>query len=177
MLDVGVLDKAIGRVPDWPKKGILFYDITGVLKDCKVFKMCVDAAVERYAAMKVNKVAALESRGFIFAAPIALSLGVPLVLIRKAGKLPQATYKEEYALEYGTASIEVHRKDIEKGDKFVVVDDLVATGGTLQAARKLIEHGGGTVAEFWSVIGLPALDYAAKLAPTPVTTLITYDGE
>lgn len=177
MIDKEALNKAIGRVPDWPKKGILFYDITGVLLECKVFQMCVDDAVERYRGMKVDKVAALESRGFIFAAPIALGLGVPLVLLRKAGKLPEATYKEEYALEYGTAAIEVHRKDIARGDRFVVIDDLVATGGTLSAAKRLLEHGGGTVLEFWSVIGLPALEYEKKVAPTPVKTLITFDGE
>lgn len=177
MMNKEMLDKAIGRVENWPKKGILFYDITGVLMNSGVFKMCIEEAVSRYKGMKVDKVAALESRGFIFASPIALSLGVPLVLIRKAGKLPEATYKEEYALEYGTAAIEVHRKDVAAGERFIVVDDLVATGGTLQAAKKLIEHGGGSVEEFWSVIGLPALGYEKKIAPTPVTTLINYEGE
>ena len=171
------LDKSIRRVPDFPKPGILFYDITGVLTNPEAFKFVVDQMVEKYKNAKIDAVAGVESRGFVFAAPLAEKLGIPLILIRKKGKLPGETYECSYALEYGTASIEVHKEDIKKGQNILVIDDLIATGGTLAAAKNLIEQGGGEVTDFFGVIGLPFLNYEKVLAPCKVTTLVNYVGE
>ena len=113
----------------------------------------------------------------MFAAPFAQKLGIPLVLIRKKGKLPGDTYSCKYALEYGMAEIEVHKSDVQKGKNYLVVDDLIATGGTLVAARNLIEQGGGTVTDFFGVIGLPELNYEKVLAPAKITTIINYTGK
>lgn len=171
-----LLDKAIRRVPDFPKPGILFYDITGVLADPAAFKHCVEEIVRLYKDSDIDAIAGVESRGFVFAAPLAEKMGIPLILIRKKGKLPGETYGCEYSLEYGTAAIEVHKADIKKGQKILVIDDLIATGGTLKAARNVIEQGGAEVKEFFGIIGLPDLKYAEVLAPTPVRTLIDFAG-
>ena len=176
-MNLELLDKAVRRVPDFPKPGILFYDITGVLVNPEALKFVIEQMVEKYKDAKIDAVAGVESRGFIFAAPLAEKLGIPLVLIRKKGKLPGDTYECSYALEYGTATVEVHKADVKKGQKFLVVDDLIATGGTLAAAKNLIEQGGGEVTDFFGVIGLPALNYQKVLSPCRVTTLINYDGE
>ncbi|MBQ4379187.1 MAG: adenine phosphoribosyltransferase [Treponema sp.] len=167
-----ILDKAIRRVPDFPKPGILFFDVTSILTNPPAFKHTIDRMLEIYSNKKIDAIAAVESRGFLFAAPLAEKLGIPLVLIRKKGKLPGDVYRASYALEYGEATIEAHKSDIEKGKKYLVIDDLIATGGTLTASKNLIEQGGGTVSEFFGVIGIPELNYQQKLAPTPVTTLI-----
>ena len=172
-----MLDKTVRRVPDFPKPGILFYDITGVLVNPDALKFVIEQMVEKYKDQKIDAVAGVESRGFIFAAPFAEKLGIPLILIRTKGKLPGDTYECSYALEYGTATIEVHKSDIKKGQNILVVDDLIATGGTLAAAKNLIEQGGAKVIDFFGVIGLPALNYEKVLAPCKVTTLINYDGE
>lgn len=175
--DVKIIDEAIRRVPDFPKPGILFYDVTGILMNPKAFKFCLDRMYEIYKDSEIDAIAAVESRGFIFASSLAEHLGVPLILIRKKGKLPGDTFSCSYALEYGTAEIEVHKSDVKHGSKVLVVDDLIATGGTLEATKKLIEMGGGTVTDFFGVIGLPDLNYEKVLAPAKVTTLINYHGE
>ncbi len=172
-----ILDNAIRRVPDFPKPGILFYDVTGIFINPEAFKICMDKIEELYKDKNVDAVAAVESRGFLIGAPLAQRLGVPLVLIRKKGKLPGATYSCKYSLEYGTAEIEAHKSDIQKGKRYLVIDDLIATGGTLAAAKNIIEQGGGTVFEFFGVIGLPELKFKEILAPVPVTTLINYGGK
>ncbi len=171
-----LLDQAIRRVPDFPTPGILFYDITGVLVKPDAFKYCLDEMAKIYENAQIDAVAGVESRGFVFAAPLAERLGVPLILIRKKGKLPGNTYGCKYALEYGTAEIEVHKADIKAGEKILVIDDLIATGGTLKAARNVIEQGGATVAEFFGIVGLPELNFKKVLEPTPVTTLIDFAG-
>lgn len=176
-MNLEMLDKTVRRVPDFPKPGILFYDITGVLVNPDALKFVIEQMVEKYKDQKIDAVAGVESRGFIFAAPFAEKLGIPLILIRKKGKLPGDTYECSYALEYGTATVEVHKSDIKKGQNILVVDDLIATGGTLAAAKNLIEQGGAKVTDFFGVIGLPALNYEKVLAPCKVTTLINYDGE
>ena len=176
-MNLEMLDKTVRRVPDFPKPGILFYDITGVLVNPDALKFVIEQMVEKYTDQKIDAVAGVESRGFIFAASFAEKLGIPLILIRKKGKLPGDTYECSYALEYGTATIEVHKSDIKKGQNILVVDDLIATGGTLAAAKNLIEQGGAKVIDFFGVIGLPALNYEKVLAPCKVTTLINYDGE
>lgn len=177
MADLELLDKSIRRVPDFPKPGILFYDITSVFVNPEAFKYCIDKMVEIYKDSEIEAIAGVDSRGFLFAAPLAEKLGIPMVLIRKKGKLPGDTYSCKYALEYGTAEVEVHKADVEKGKKYLVVDDLIATGGTLFAARNLIEQGGGKVTDFFGVIGLPELNYEKVLAPSKITTLINYSGK
>lgn len=173
-MTIEMLDKAVRRVPDFPKPGILFYDITGVLVNPDALRFCIEQMIEKYKDVKFDAVAGVESRGFIFAAPFAEKLGIPLILIRKKGKLPGDTYECSYALEYGSATVEVQKSDIKKGQKVLVVDDLIATGGTLSAAKNLIEQGGGEVTDFFGVIGLPELNYEKVLAPCKVTTLINY---
>lgn len=176
MDEIEILDAAIRRIPDFPTPGILFYDITGVLTKPEAFQICLNKMYERYKDAKIDAVAGVESRGFVFAAPLAEKLGIPLILIRKKGKLPGDTYGCKYALEYGTAEIEVHKADIKIGQNILVVDDLIATGGTLKAAKNVIEQGGASVAEFFGIIGLPELNYSKVLDPVPVTTLINFQG-
>lgn len=176
-MSVEMLDKNIRRIPDFPKPGILFYDITSVLVNPEAFKYVIDQMVSIYKDKKIDAVAGVESRGFIFAAPFAEKLGIPLVLIRKKGKLPGDTYECSYSLEYGSATVEVHKADIKKGQNILVVDDLIATGGTLAAAKNLIEQGGAEVTDFFGVIGLPFLNYQKVLENCNVTTLIDYDSE
>ncbi|WP_287048658.1 adenine phosphoribosyltransferase [Treponema sp.] len=176
-MSVEILDKAIRRVPDFPKPGILFYDITGVFVNPEAFRYCIDKMTELYENSGIDAIAGIESRGFLLAAPLAERLGLPLVLIRKKGKLPGETYSCKYALEYGTAEIEVHKSDIQPGKKYLVVDDLIATGGTFAAAKSLVEAGGAEVFEFFGIIGLPELNYEKALAPVKVTTLINYNGK
>lgn len=171
------LDEVIRKVPDFPKPGILFYDITGILVNPDAFSFCIDRMVKLYKKENLTSVAAIESRGFVFAAPFAEKLGIPLVLIRKKGKLPGDVYSCSYDLEYGSAVIEMHKSDVNRGDRVLVVDDLIATGGTLNASRNLIEQAGGTVAGFFGVVGLPFLNYKASLGEIPVNTLIEYFGE
>ena len=171
------LDKAIRKVPDFPKPGILFYDITSVLMNPEALKYCVDSMVKLIEEKDVNAVAAVESRGFLFAAPVAYTLGLPIVLLRKKGKLPGETYRISFALEYGEDTLEVHKSDIYSGMKVAVVDDLIATGGTLKAASELVEKGGAVVAGIFAVIGLPFLKYSEVLSDYEVVTLIQYHGE
>lgn len=171
------LDTAIRKVPDFPKPGILFYDITGILVNPVAFRYCIDQMVELYKDEKIDAIAAIESRGFIFAAPFAERMGIPLILIRKKGKLPGKTWSCTYSLEYGTAEIEVHRADVKKGARILVMDDLIATGGTLNAAKNVLEQGGANVAGFFGVVALPFLNYAQVLGNIEVKSLIQYHGE
>ncbi|MDR1566358.1 MAG: adenine phosphoribosyltransferase [Treponema sp.] len=171
------LDEYIRKVPDFPKKGVLFYDITSVLTQPKAFRYCIDCMVEIYQDKRIDAVAAIEARGFVFAAPFAARTGVPLILIRKKGKLPGITLSKKYDLEYAQAEIEIHQEDVPAGKRVLLLDDLIATGGTLRAARELLIAGGAGVPEIFGVIGLPFLNYEKVLAPTPLHTLITYDNE
>ena len=171
------LDDYIRKVPAFPKKGVLFYDITGILVQPEAFQFCVESMVDIYAEKKIDAVAAIEARGFLFAAPFAVRMGIPLILIRKKGKLPGKTLSQKYDLEYGQAEIEVHSADVPAGKRVLIIDDLIATGGTLIAARALLNSGGAEVPEIFGIVGLPFLNYEKVLAPTPVTTLINYHGE
>ena len=170
------LDSVIRKIPDFPKPGILFYDITSVLLDRDAFAYCVEKLAEPYRDSSIDIVAAVESRGFLFGPPVAQALGVGVMLVRKAGKLPGEVYSREYALEYGTDTIEVHRSDISPGMRVLIIDDLVATGGTLRATVDLLAEAGCTTAGVACAIGLPDLNYAEKLAPVEVHTLIDYEG-
>jgi adenine phosphoribosyltransferase len=171
------LDDAIRKVPDFPKPGILFYDITSVLANPDAFRYCVDAMEKLYRGARLDAVAAIESRGFLFAAPLCERLGLPLLLVRKKGKLPGKTIGKKYELEYGQAEIEMHADDIPAGGRVLIVDDLIATGGTVKAAAELLAEGGATATGVFAVIGLPFLDYASSVGGLPVTTLIEYFGE
>jgi adenine phosphoribosyltransferase len=171
------LDEYIRKVPDFPKKGILFYDITSVLAVPKAFKYCIDKMTDIYSGKKIDAVAAIEARGFLFAAPFAYRMNIPIIPIRKKGKLPGVTLSKKYDLEYAQAEIEVHSADVPKGKRILITDDLIATGGTLNAARSLLIEGGAEVPEFFGIVGLPFLNYQKVLDPTPVTTLIDYQSE
>ena len=171
------LDAYIRKVPDFPKKGILFYDITSILVAPEAFGFCIDRMAEIYKDKRIDAVAAIEARGFLFAAPFAIRMGIPLIPIRKKGKLPGITLSKKYDLEYAQAEIEVHHEDVPKGKRVLLTDDLIATGGTLNAARSLLIQGGAEVPEIFGVVGLPVLNYEKKLHHTPVTTLINYDSE
>ena len=171
------LDSAIRKIPDFPKPGILFYDVTGILVEPEAFRFCVDCLTERARRAGSEAVAVVEARGFVFGSPVAAALGVPLVLVRKKGKLPGKTFSKSFSLEYGEDSIEVHRADLAKKRRFVIIDDLVATGGTLKAASDLLLEAGSEVAAILAVIGLPFLHYEKVLGGIPVTTLVDYHGE
>jgi adenine phosphoribosyltransferase len=171
------LDDYIRKIPDFPKEGVLFYDITSILAAPAAFRYCIDRMVEIYREKGIDAVAAIEARGFLFAAPFAARAGIPLILIRKKGKLPGKTMGKKYSLEYAEAEIEIHPHDVPKGGRVLLLDDLIATGGTLNAARELIDACGAGVTEIFGVVGLPFLNYGRVLSPTPVTTLIQYEGE
>jgi adenine phosphoribosyltransferase len=144
----------IRSIPDYPKKGILFRDITTLIKNEKAFADAIDQIVERSQKFKVDKIAAIESRGFVFASAVSYLLKKPFIMFRKKNKLPADTYSVDFELEYGTASIEVHKDSIEKNDSVLIIDDLIATGGTAEAAAKLVEISGGKVAAFMFAINL-----------------------
>lgn len=171
------LDAAIRKVPDFPKPGVLFYDITSVLMQPDAFSHCVNRMLDAYSDTEIDAVIAVESRGFLFATPFARERRVPVILARKKGKLPGATYSREYELEYGTDTVEIHQSDLRPGMRCLIVDDLVATGGTLRAVADVVEEVGATVTGIFCVIGLPFLDYASVLAGLDTTTLIEYHGE
>jgi adenine phosphoribosyltransferase len=171
------LDGAIRKIPDFPKKGILFYDITGILIKPEAFNYCIDTMEKLYRDSGINAIAAIESRGFLFAAPLANRLQLPLVIVRKKGKLPGETYSIDISLEYGIDTVEVHKSDVRPGMNFLLLDDLIATGGTLKGTIQLLKKGGAEVTEIFGVVGLPFLNYDAMLEGYKVTTLINYHGE
>jgi len=144
----------IRSIPDYPKKGILFKDITTLIKDEKAFTESIDQIVERSKKYKIDKIAAIESRGFLFASAVSYLLKKPFIMLRKKNKLPAETHSIDFELEYGTATIEIHKDSIESNDSVLVIDDLIATGGTANAAAKLVEISGGNVAAFIFVINL-----------------------
>ena len=144
----------IRSIPDYPKKGILFRDITTLIKNEKTFIATIDLIVERSKKYKIDKIAAIESRGFIFASAVSYILKKPFILLRKKNKLPAETHSVDFELEYGTATIEVHKDSINKDDSVLIIDDLIATGGTAEAAAKLVEMSKGKVSAFIFVINL-----------------------
>lgn len=172
-----IIDKAIRRVPNFPKPGILFYDLTSLLAQPAAFQHTVDRMVALYADQPIDAVAAIEARGFLLAAPYAYRTGVPLVLLRKQGKLPGATLSRTFDLEYGQDTIEVHREDVPAGGRILVVDDLIATGGTVEAACELLEEAGATVAGVFAVVALPFLNFTERLQGRRITWLQTYENE
>ncbi len=171
------LQSSIRTVPDFPKKGIMFRDITTLLKDPVMFRTAIDMLVDQYRDQKIDAVAGIESRGFILGAPLAYKLGVGFLPIRKPGKLPATVTRQEYSLEYGTDTIEIHNDAVRKGMRVLLHDDLLATGGTMNAACTLVEKLGGTVAGISFLIELEFLKGRALLAGRDVVSLIRYQHE
>ena len=173
------LKKYIRSVPDYPKKGILFRDITTLIKDAKAFKYTNDKIIDLAKKIEFDKVAAIESRGFVFASAVSYLLNKPLVLLRKKNKLPAERHSVDFKLEYGEATIEVHKDSINKGENILVIDDLIATGGTAEAAAKLIEQVGGIVTECAFIVDLPDLGGSQKLASLVYKSfsLCEFEGE
>jgi adenine phosphoribosyltransferase len=171
------LASSIRTVPNFPKPGIFFRDITTLLQDPASFERAVDALAFHYKDLGIQKVACVESRGFILGAPLALRLKAGFVPIRKKGKLPAATLSEEYALEYGTDVIEIHKDAIKPGERVLIHDDLLATGGTIAAACRLVENLGGTIVGLSFLIELSFLKGRAHIGPRDVFSLIQYESE
>ncbi len=171
------LDKAIRKVPDFPKPGILFYDITSIFMNPDAFRYVVDKMLANYSDGEVDGVISIESRGFLLGSCFAYSKKVPLVLARKKGKLPGKTISQSYLLEYGSATLEIHESDLIPGKRWLIIDDLIATGGTLEAVASMIENSNAHVAGIFSIVGLPFLNYQERIGKYQPVTLIDYNGE
>ncbi len=167
----------IRMVPDWPKKGIMFRDITTLIKDPDGLKETIDLLYERYKNKKIDFVVGIESRGFIFGSPLAYLLGCGFIPVRKPGKLPADCESEEYTLEYGTDKIEIHKDSINKGDRILIIDDLIATGGTIGAARKLVRRLGGEIVECAFIVELTDLKGREKLKGENIFSVVAFEGE
>jgi len=168
----------IRTVPDWPAPGVQFRDITPLLQNPKVFRVLIDEFVHRYFDAKPDAIAGLDARGFIIGAVVAYELNVGFVPIRKKGKLPFTTVAESYELEYGSATVELHTDAVKAGDRVVLIDDLIATGGTMMAGMRLLEKLGATVIEGAAIVDLPELGGSARLrdAGLPLFTLVDFAG-
>ena len=167
----------VRSIPDFPEEGVLFRDITTVIQDADGFHLAIDEMKKKLEGIDFDVIAGAESRGFIFGAPLAYAMNKGLVLIRKKGKLPCETVSQEYDLEYGSAVIEMHKDSIKPGQKVVLVDDLMATGGTVEAAIKLVEQLGGEVVKIVFLMELAGLNGRARLKDYDVESVITYEGK
>ena len=167
----------IRSIPDFPEEGIIFRDVTSILQDAEGLKLSIDEMIKLLDGVEFDVIAGAESRGFIFGVPIAYALGKPFVPVRKAGKLPCETIAKTYDLEYGTATIEMHKDSIAPGQKVVLVDDLIATGGTIEAAASLVEERGGEVVKIVFLMELAGLKGREKLAKYDVASVVTYEGK
>jgi adenine phosphoribosyltransferase len=174
MMDRAGLQEYIRSIPDFPQKGILFRDITPLLKDAGAFASTVDMLADEFADESIDYVVAIEARGYVIGAPLAYKLRAGLIPVRKPGKLPYTTIKADYTLEYGTNSLEVHSDALSDGNRVLIVDDLLATGGTAAATKTLVERMGGQVVGAGFIIELSALNGRAKLGTTPVKALLSY---
>ncbi|ABO24102.1 adenine phosphoribosyltransferase [Shewanella loihica PV-4] len=176
---LALIKQSIKTIPDYPKPGIMFRDVTSLMEDPAAYQATIALFVERYKDLGVTKVVGTEARGFLFGAPLALELGVGFVPVRKPGKLPRETISESYELEYGHDMLEIHTDAIKPGDKVLVVDDLLATGGTIEATVKLIRQLGGEVEHAAFVISLPELGGEHRLAEMGLSlmTLCEFEGE
>ena len=176
-MNIAEIKNTIRTVPDFPKKGIIFRDITTLLKNVDAFHSTMEILYQRYQQKKISKVVGIESRGFIFGASLAEKLHCGFVPIRKPKKLPAETLRQEYQLEYGTDAIEIHQDAIERGENVLLIDDLLATGGTMFAATNLIEQLGGNILEIAFVIELDFLNGREKLNKYNVFSLVNYESE
>ena len=171
------LDDVIRKVPDFPKPGILFYDVTSIFINPAAFDYVVNAMMDMYDRERLDGVIAIESRGFLLGSCFALKRKVPLVLARKKGKLPGKTIEAGYSLEYGKATLQIHTEDLTPGKRWLIIDDLIATGGTIEAVAAMIQRQSAVVAGAFGIIGLPFLNYAAKIGKYNPKTLIEYQSE
>jgi len=173
------LKAAICTIPDYPKPGIMFRDVTGILDDAEAFKLSIDILVDKFKDGGFTKIVGTEARGFLFGAPLALAMGLGFVPVRKPGKLPRATFAQSYQLEYGHDTLEIHQDALTKHDKVLIIDDLLATGGTIEATTKLIRRLGATVTHAAFVISLPDLGGEQKLEgmDLSVFSLLQYAGD
>lgn len=173
------IKSVVKTVPDYPKPGIMFRDVTSVLEDHKAFSSCIALLLEKFKPYNFTKVAGTEARGFLFGAPLAIEMGVGFVPVRKPNKLPREVVSESYELEYGMDTLEIHKDAIQPGDKVLLIDDLLATGGTIAASASLIRRLGGEVEHAGFVIGLPELGGREKLEKLGIDsfTLCEFDGE
>ena len=167
----------VRTIPDFPEPGIMFRDVTSVLQDPDGLKLAIDSMIQLLDGVEFDVIAGTESRGFIFGVPIAYALGKAFVPVRKKGKLPCETVSAKYDLEYGTAEIEMHKDSVQPGQKVVLVDDLIATGGTIEASAKLIEELGGEVVKIIFLMELAGLNGRDKLKGYDVASVITYEGK
>ncbi len=172
------LKAAIRTIPDFPKPGVMFRDVTTLIGDPRAFRIAIDQMVQPWAGAKIDQVAGTEARGFILGGAVAHQLSVGFVPVRKKGKLPWRTLAEEYALEYGTDTIEIHSDAVREGDRVLLVDDLIATGGTAEASIKLLQRAGATVVGATFIIDLPDLGGARRIEDlgVPVSALVSYEG-
>ena len=171
------IEDYIRSIPDFPQEGIIFRDVTSILEDADGFELAIDSMQKLLEGMDIDVIVGAESRGFIFGAPIAYNLHKPLVLVRKKGKLPCETVEQSYDLEYGNAVIEMHKDSIKPGQKVVIIDDLIATGGTVEAAAKLIESLGGEVVKMVFLMELAGLKGRERLKNYDVQSVICYEGK
>ena len=167
----------IRTIPDFPEKGIMFRDVTSVIQDADGLKLAIDEMIKKLDGLDFDVIAGAESRGFVFGMPIAYALHKPFVMVRKAGKLPCETVSKTYDLEYGTATIEMHKDSVKPGQKVVLVDDLIATGGTMQAAAELVEELEGEVVKMLFLIELAGLNGRKLLSKYDVDAVVSYDGK
>lgn len=174
-----LIKNSIKSIPDYPLPGIIFRDVTSLIENGAAFAATINLFVERYKDQKIDKVVGTEARGFIFGAPLAAAIGAGFVPVRKPGKLPRDTIQESYSLEYGTDTLQIHHDAIKDGEKVLLVDDLLATGGTAEASVKLIQRSGGIIVEAAFVIELPSLGGAKKLSEADVAhfSLVEFEGE
>lgn len=171
------LEDYVVSIPDYPEPGIIFRDVTSILQDADGLKLAIDGLQEQLEGLDFDVIAGTESRGFIFGMPIAYNLHKPFVLVRKKGKLPRETVSAKYDLEYGSAEIEMHKDSIKPGQKVVLIDDLIATGGTIEAAAKLVEELGGEVVRIIFLMELAGLKGRERLKDYDVASVIRYDGK
>lgn len=171
------LKAKIREIPDWPKKGVSFKDITTLLQDGKTFKYVIDKLIEPFLGERIDKVVAIDARGFLVASPIAYKIDCGVCLVRKKGKLPYKTLEENYEKEYGPDILAIHKDTIKKSEKILIVDDLLATGGTIMAAAKLVEKLGGEIIGISCIIDLPFLGGSKKLKKYKLNCLVSYEKE
>lgn len=170
------IEEYVVSIPDFPEEGIIFRDVTSVLQDADGLHLAIDEIQKRLEDVDFDVIAGTESRGFIFGMPVAYNMHKPFVLVRKKGKLPRETVSMEYELEYGSAVIEMHKDAVKPGQKVVLIDDLIATGGTIEAAAKLVEQLGGEVVKIVFLMELAGLKGREKLAKYDVDSVICYEG-
>ena len=171
------LKETIRSIPGWPIEGVIFRDLTTLMQNPDAFRESCDILYERYKDTKIDKIVGIDARGFVFGAVLAYKLGIGFVPVRKKGKLPYKTYEETYSLEYGEDTLEIHEDAIETGEKVVIVDDLIATGGTIGATVKLVEKTGGNIVECAFVVELPDLKGREKIGDCNVFAITEFEGE